>query len=307
MQTRLDSRQCEAFLSVIDSGSLEQAAQALNLTSSAISQRIKALEMELGNTLLIRSRPCRATSAGQKLLQHLRRVAELEQDLQSEFSSQQTAAISIALAVNADSLDSWLLPALSDFLIAENILLEVAIDDQDHTHDLLESGMVLGCISAEPQAMRGCQAVPLGIMRYQPVASQAYCRRWFPQGITRETARLAPVLTFNRKDKLQAHILLTHFGLSEQAYPTHYVPATTPYNQAIMLGLGWGVIPELMLDELAGQGQLVRLMPNHPVDVALYWHHWKVQTPRLARLSATLIRQARNCLLAIKPEAKAKA
>lgn len=299
MQTRLDSRQCEAFLSVIDCGSLELAAQALTLTSSAVSQRIKALEMELGTTLLVRSRPCRATSAGQKLVQHLRRVAELEQDLQSEFSGQQSAAIRIALAVNADSLDSWLLPALSDFLIAENILLDVAIDDQDHTHDLLESGMVLGCISAEPQAMRGCQAVSLGVMRYQLVASQAYCDRWFPQGMTREAARLAPVLTFNRKDKLQSQILLEHFGLTEQAYSTHYVPATTPYNRAILLGLGWGVIPELMLATLEEQNPLVRLMPAYAVDVALYWHHWKVQTPRLARLSATLVNKARGSLLQI--------
>lgn len=300
MQTRLDSRQSEAFLSVIDHGSLEQAAQALNLTSSAISQRIKALEMELGNTLLIRSRPCRATAAGQKLVQHLRRVAELEQDLQSEFAGQQSAAIGIALGVNADSLDSWLLPALAEFLIAENILLDVAIDDQDHTHDLLESGMVLGCISAESQAMRGCQAVPLGIMRYHLVASQAYCQRWLPQGMTREAARLAPVLTFNRKDKLQAQILLAHFGLQENAYPTHYVPATTPYNRAILLGLGWGVIPEVMLKNLE-QDKLVRLMPDYPVDVALYWHHWKVQTPRLARLTNTLVRQARVSLLQINP------
>lgn len=299
MQTRLDSRQCEAFLSVIDHGSLEQAAMALNLTSSAISQRIKALEMELGNTLLVRSRPCRATAAGQKLVQHLRRVAELEQDLQSEFAGQQSSAISIALGVNADSLDSWLLPALAEFLIAENILLEVLIDDQDHTHDLLESGMVLGCLSAEQNAMRGCQAVPLGFMRYHPVASKAYCQRWFPQGMTREAARLAPVLTFNRKDKLQAQILLEHFGLQEHAYPTHYVPATTPYNQSILLGLGWGVIPDVMLENL-DQNKLVRLMPDHPVDVALYWHHWKVQTPRLARLTNTLVRQARGSLRQIK-------
>ncbi|MFZ6745901.1 LysR family transcriptional regulator ArgP [Undibacterium sp. JH2W] len=300
MQTRLDSRQCEAFLSVIDHGSLEQAAQALNLTSSAISQRIKALEMELGNTLLIRSRPCRATTAGQKLVQHLRRVAELEQDLQSEFAGQQSAAIRIAIGVNADSLDSWLLPALAEFLIAENILLDVAIDDQDHTHDLLESGMVLGCLSAEKNAMRGCQAVPLGFMRYHPVASLAYCQRWFPQGMTREAARLAPVLTFNRKDKLQAQILLEHFGLPEHAYPTHHVPATTPYNRAILLGLGWGVIPDLMLDHLE-KDKLLMIMPDHPVDVPLYWHHWKVQTPRLARLTNTLVKQARASLRQVKP------
>lgn len=296
---KLDTRQCAALLAVIDSGSFEAAARALSLTASALSQRISALEIQLGTPLLVRSRPCRATPAGQRLLQHLRRVAEMEQELAGEFDHRPGAPVtpvSIALAVNADSIDSWVLPALAGFLIQENILLDVCIDDQDHTHALLESGMVLGCISVQPQAMRGCQAEALGSMRYQAVASPAFCARWFPQGMQRDSARLAPVLTFNRKDKLQSQFLLEHFGLPENAYPCHHIPATAPYNRAVVLGLGWGMIPELMLQDLPGGAGLVRLAPQHPVDVALYWHSWKVQSPRLARLSATLVENARQAL-----------
>ncbi|MFZ6846024.1 LysR family transcriptional regulator ArgP [Undibacterium sp. RuTC16W] len=294
---KFDTRQCAALMSVIDSGSFEAAAQQLSLTPSALSQRIRALEIQLGSTLVIRSRPCRATPAGQRLLQHLRRVAEMEQDLSGMFADLPHAPVSIALAVNADSLDSWVLPALGDFLIKENILLDLCIDDQEHTHDLLENGMVLGCISAEPQAMRGCEAEALGNMRYQAVASKAFCTRWFPQGMQRESARLAPVLTFNRKDKLQSQFLLEHFGLTENVCPRHHIPATAPYNRAIVLGLGWGMIPELMLKEMQAEPELIRLAPDRPVDVALYWHHWKVQSPRLARLSAKLVESARSALL----------
>lgn len=294
---KFDTRQCAALMSVIDSGSFEAAAQQLSLTPSALSQRIRALEIQLGTTLVIRSRPCRATPAGQRLLQHLRRVAEMEQDLSGMFADQPQTPVSIALAVNADSLDSWVLPALADFLIKENILLDLCIDDQEHTHALLENGMVLGCISAEPQAMRGCEAEALGNMRYQAVASKAFCARWFPQGMQRESARLAPVLTFNRKDKLQSQFLLEHFGLPENACPRHHIPATAPYNRAIALGLGWGMIPELMLKEMQPEPELIRLAPDSPVDVALYWHRWKVQSPRLARLSAKLVESARSVLL----------
>jgi hypothetical protein len=83
----------------------------------------------------------------------------------------------------------------------------------------------------------------------------------------RDSARLAPVLTFNRKDQLQSQFLLEHFGLSDNAFPRHYIPATSPYNHAIALGLGWGMIPELMLQEMPGDSGLVRLAPAHPVDV----------------------------------------
>lgn len=295
----LDQRQCAALLAVIESGSFDQAADVLHITASAVSQRISSLEKCFGGPLLIRGRPCRATPAGQRLLQHLRRVAEMEQELAGEFEPRPGAPItpvSIALAANADSLDSWVLPTLSDFLIRENILLDVSIDDQQHTHVLLESGMVLGCISVEPQAMRDCQAEALGSMRYQPVASPAFCARWFPQGMQRDSARLAPVLTFNRKDTLQSQFLLEHFGLPENAYPCHRIPATASYNRAVTLGLGWGMIPELMLRDLPGGSGLVRLAPQHTVDVALYWHSWKVQSPRLARLSATLVESARQAL-----------
>lgn len=293
---KFDTRQCAALMSVIDNGSFEAAAQQLSLTPSALSQRIRALETQLGSTLIIRSRPCRATPAGQRFLQHLRRVAEMEQDLADTFSDQPHAPVSIALAVNADSLDSWVLPALADFLIKENILLDLCIDDQEHTHTLLENGTVLGCISAQQAAMRGCEAEVLGNMRYQAVASKAFCARWFPQGMQRDSARLAPVLTFNRKDQLQSQFLLEHFGLSDNAFPRHYIPATSPYNRAIALGLGWGMIPELMLKEMPGESGLVRLAPAHPVDVTLYWHRWKVQSPRLARLSAKLVETARHAL-----------
>ena len=293
---KFDTRQCAALMSVIDSGSFEAAAQQLNLTPSALSQRVRALEIQLGTTLIIRSRPCRATTAGQRLLQHLRRVAEMEQDVAETFSDQPHTPVSIALAVNADSLDSWVLPALADFLIKENILLDISIDDQEHTHTLLENGTVLGCISAESQAMRGCEAEFLGHMRYQAVASKAFSQHWFPKGMQRDSVRHAPILTFNRKDQLQSQFLREHFGLSDQACPGHYVPATAPYNRAIALGLGWGMIPELMLKDPSLATGLVRLAARHPVDVPLYWHRWKVQSPRLARLSAKLVKAARLAL-----------
>lgn len=68
-----DAKQGEALLAVIDSGSFEQAAAALHLTPSAVSQRVSGLENAVGAPLLIRSRPIRLTSAGQRLVQYLRR------------------------------------------------------------------------------------------------------------------------------------------------------------------------------------------------------------------------------------------
>ena len=295
---KLDSRQCEAVLAVIESGSFEQAAALLHLTPSAVSQRVRALEIALGTPLVVRTRPCRATPAGQRLLQYLRRVQSLEDDLQAEFAGEQAAPLSVSIALNNDSLASWFLPVLAPFAIAEQVLLDLILDDQDHTYTLLEAGLALGCVSTEAQPMRGCFVEPLGAMRYHCMASPEFRARWFGKGMTRAAAQKAPVVVFDRKDRLQADFLLKHYGLTEDAYPRHFIPASDPYMQAIVLGLGWGTLPELQMHDLRERGLLVDIAPTRPTDIALYWHGWKVQSPRMERLSRALVAHARKLLKA---------
>jgi LysR family transcriptional regulator, chromosome initiation inhibitor len=294
---KLDSRQCAALLAVMESGSFEQAAALLHLTPSAVSQRVRALETFLGSPLVVRIRPCRATSAGQRLLQYLRRVQSMEQELQADFAGEQAAPFRVAIAVNNDTLGSWLLPALAPFLIREQVLLDLSLADQDHTYTLLEAGLALGCISTQQQPMRGCVAEPLGAMRYRCMASPQFRANWFAKGMTRAAVRQAPVVVFDRKDRLQADFLLKHYGLAGDAYPCHYIPAADPYMKAIALGLGWGMLPELQMRELLTDGDLVDIAPHRPTDIALFWHAWKVQSPRLERLSNTLVREARKILV----------
>jgi len=298
---KLDARQCEAVLAVIETGSFEQAAAALHLTPSAVSQRVRALEVFLGTPLVIRTRPCRATPAAQRLLQYLRRVQSLEDDLRAELAGEEAAPQSIAIALNNDSLASWFLPALAPFAIEEQVLLDLILDDQDHTYTLLEAGRALGCISTESQPMRGCSVEALGAMRYRCMAAPEFRARWFARGMSRAAAGKAPVIVFDRKDRLQADFLLKQFGLPEDATPRHYVPAAEPYLQAVLHGLGWGMLPELQMAGLRERGVLVDLAPNRPTDVALYWHAWKVQSPRMERLSRTLVAQARKMLRAGRP------
>ena len=189
----LDRKQGEALLAVTETGSFEQAAARLHLTASAVSQRVRALEVQLGQPLVVRSRPCRATRAGQRLLRYLVRAALLDGEFLAETAAEQAEPLSVAIAVNADSLATWFLPALDPFLERERVLIDLIVDDQDHTYALLEAGRALGCVSTEPRPMRGCLAEPLGTMRYRALAAPAFRGRWFPHGMTPEAVRRAPV------------------------------------------------------------------------------------------------------------------
>ncbi|RQQ45687.1 HTH-type transcriptional regulator ArgP [Burkholderia stagnalis] len=293
----IDPRQAAAFRAVIETGSFEQAASRLHITASAVTQRIRALEMGFGMPLVLRSRPCRATTSGQRLLQYLRRVSMLQADLQTQLVSDQQSFISIVVAVNSDSLGTWFLPALSSILAGERLLFDLVIEDQDHTFGLLESGMAVGCVTTESAPMRGCIATPLGVMRYRLLASDAFSARWFPGGMNRSNARQAPVVAYSRRDTLQSSFLLKHFGLRDGAYPCHYVPGTSTHFSAVQNGLGYGMVPELLVSArpLEEQG-LVDVAPNHPTDIELYWHAWEVQSPSMESLSARVIDAAGSLL-----------
>ena len=59
----LDYASLAAVSSVVREGTFERAARALNVTPSAISQRVKQLEERLGSVLIIRGQPCAPTDS----------------------------------------------------------------------------------------------------------------------------------------------------------------------------------------------------------------------------------------------------
>ena len=291
----IDARKSAALLAVLETGSFEGAAALLHLTPSAVSQRVSALEAELGAPLVLRARPCRATRDGERLVQYLRRARLLEQEFEAE-RNDSARPVPIPLAVNNDALATWLLPGLSHFLATERITLDITLDDQDHTYDLLAQGIALAGISSNPHPMRGCTAVPLGAMRYHLVAAPRFARRWFPDGLTRDAARRAPLLAFDRKDDMQAEFLERVLGLPPGSYPCHYVPASDPFLRAIELGIGYGMLPDQQLGTRLKHGTLIDLAPDQFSDAVLYWHAWQVQSPVMERLKAAVQDAAAHAL-----------
>ena len=74
---------CEDALTRQNTG-FERAAQRLSITQSAVSQRLRALEAQVGTVLIVRSRPLKATQAGQLLLKHTKMIRLLRADLERD-------------------------------------------------------------------------------------------------------------------------------------------------------------------------------------------------------------------------------
>ena len=295
----LDARQLETLAAVIEGGSFGAAAKTLSLTLAAVSLRIKSLEAALGQRLLVRGKQVRATPAGQALLGHVKQLRLMEADLMAGLpgAGGSTAARmqSLSVAVNADSLTSWFLPGVAPAVQKHRLLLDVVVDDQDHTHDALKSGDVTGCVTTLAQPMRGCVAEPLGIMRYRCMAAPALLAQW-GAGLPHRMLR-SPAVIFNRKDALQDAWLAQHFNLSNALYPRHFVPAVDAFELALELGMGWGMVPDLLLRARAGRAPLQEVLPERPVDVVLYWQHWAREPLAAQRLTQAIKQAARACLL----------
>ncbi|BBD09224.1 LysR family transcriptional regulator ArgP [Desulfovibrio ferrophilus] len=292
----LDYKLLEALSCVVTEGGFERAARVLHLTQSAVSQRVRLLEEQTGQILVARSTPPVPTPAGRQLLKHYRQVRILEGDLNmdanQEGSSDNGFNQTVAVAVNADSLATWFLPAVQPFIQEHQVLLDLCVDDQDETHKLLKDGDVVGCVSARSEPMQGCRVEVLGGMEYRLVATPEFARRWFPHGLTVEAVRRAPAVTFNRVDESINVILRNVFGHLPGAYPTHYVPSSEQFVTAIAGGWGYGTLPEQQSTELLATEKLVDLAPVHPMPVTLHWHCWNLDSPLLAELTRALVRGA---------------
>lgn len=288
----LDLAQLRALAAVLDEGTFDAAARRLHVTPSAVSQRLKALETAAGRVLLVRSRPVRATPSGEALLRLARQVELLAADATAQLGGAERGRPPVVpVAVNADSLATWVLPALAP--LAGDLCLELHREDQARTSDLLRAGVVMAAVTAEAAPVPGCSVARLGVMRYRPRASRSFLRRWFPDGATPVALAVAPVVVFDRDDRLQ-HDYLTGRGVGAPAGPRpplHRVPASADFLTAVRLGFGWGMLPDLQLGP--DDADLVELAPGGVVDVALHWQQWKLRSPALDAVSAAVLAAAR--------------
>lgn len=294
----LNREQLETFASVVEQGSFDRAAAVLNVTKGAVSQRIKALEDSLSSVLLVRAKPIEPTSSGETLMRHVKMLRLIEEAVLNDLVPRKCdkKAVPVAIAVNADSLATWFSQTLWQILEAQRIALELVVDDQDHTMERLVKGEVIGCISTQADAMPGFIAEPLGRMEYQCCATPQFAARHFAQGLTLQAVLDAPAVLFNRKDSLHDDFLQKMFGFRVARYVKHYLPAPNTLREAILRGVGYGLLPAEQVKNDVETSKLIELVPGQTMTVVLYWHRWEIEPPIFQEMTRVVVRAARSVL-----------
>ncbi|MHB9839425.1 LysR family transcriptional regulator ArgP [Paraburkholderia terrae] len=295
----LDYALLDALAAVVRHGSFDRAAAALNVTPSAVSQRVKLLEERVGSVLVKRGQPCTATRSGALLCRHTERVLLLEAELNGRMPELPGALLepwpTLRVAVNDDSVGTWFIDAVADFCAERGMLLDLVIDDQDHTAQRIRDGSVQGAVTTQSEPVQGCRSTRLGRMRYRAVCTPAFYERYFSEGISRDTLRGAPCVDFNPKDQLQKRFV-QKITRGEVDAPTHWIPHVSGFLRACATGMGWGMCPERMIAAQLESGELIDMAPGKHLDVDLYWQSWRLSIGWLDDFGAALRKRSAEFL-----------
>ncbi len=286
-----------ALAAVAKERSFARAARLLHLTQPAVSQRVRLLEDQLGEHLLCRD-PIKLTPAGTRLVQHLQEVQRMEREIgrAADEGAADGQPIALTIGVNADSLATWLLDALTPLVADPMLRIELLVEDEDYTFELLRKGQVLGAISSVHRPLHGCEVRALGTIDYVCVSSPEFRdAHWRPVRGVSQLCSL-PCMAFGRRDNLQENFLERELKLKNVRLNPHLVASNSGYLEAVLKGWGWGLVPAPQATELLKQRRLVKLTPGKGISVTLYWHQWRGRSELGKRLEKLLFEGAEKVL-----------
>ena len=165
------------FVRVVEAGSINKAAEQLNIAKSAVSRRLKELETRLGSQLISRTtRQSNLTQAGEQYYQKVHHILSEVDALNEETSGtptriegtlKMTAPLSFGLMHLNDVIDEY---------ANQHPELKFELDFSDRHTDLIEEGLELAIRIRELQDS-SYQAKRLALIRYALCASPEYLER----------------------------------------------------------------------------------------------------------------------------------
>ena len=276
------------LLAVLDEGTFEAAAHSLGITPSAVSQRIKALESQAGRVLVRRSTPPTTTQAGEVFAQLARRMQLLQAEAEAEIGSL-LSRVPLTVAVNADSLATWFRDVISEVAHWDNATLNLRVEDEAATLNLLRLGEVVGAITSEPTSVAGCDVVPIGEVRYYACATPSLAAAHAttePTNGKLYDLQSMPSLRYGPNDRMSDRLISFN-----ELHHVSEIPSSEAYLHAVTAGLGWGLLPEAHCASLLEEGKLVRVDPRD-VIIPMFWQQWRLESDMLSRLRDAVISAA---------------
>ena len=253
-----------AFVTVVETGSLTQAAERLGIAVSAVSRRLKDLELRLGAPLIQRStRRMYLNETGQRFFNRCRTILDELEAAQEEV--QNTGSIlSGVLRLNAPLSFgiTHIAPLITDFM-KENPEVRVDIDLSDKRIDLIAEGFDL---AIRIGTLQDCSLIAkkISTARQMPCASPDFIAKHGPID-TAEDLGDVPGLVYTNSRTPSDWAYVTPEGKAGTVHVSQRLSATNGdvLRDAAIAGLGVVNLPTFLLFEAINDGTLVPLMADH--------------------------------------------
>lgn len=270
----VDFKSIETFLWVVTLGSFRGAAQRLNTTQPAISQRIAQLEREMGVKLLSREhRMASPTPSGRQLMVYAEKLIGLRSEMMAEVGDRSATRGVMRLGVAETIVHTWL-PRLIKSVNAAypNLSLEIEVDITPNLSARLlaqeiELAFVVGPLSAAGMRNRVLCDYPIGFL-----ASPALGLGNAP--LTVHDLAKFPIITFPRKTQ-PYEIVRSLFNRPDLPPIRLHASASlaTVIHMAIE-GLGIAVIPTAIVQNELADGRLQLLSTDLKISPLTFSASW---------------------------------
>lgn len=251
----MDFRQLLYFVTAVEEGSISAAARKLFLSQPPVTAQIKALEEELGCTLLVRgARAVRMTEEGRLLYDRAKAMLALRESAAEEIAGRVrsgggTLRLGVVSSVAGTLLPGWLAAFHRE---KPRVVYELSEENTYHLLDMLRSGLLEVALVRTPFAAEGLEALPLQVEELVAVGR----REHLPPGGEAALEDLAqrPLLLYRRWE----HIALRLFA--ERGLTSRLLLKGDGANTIATLaaqGLGVGLLPQSAAQSFGGEGLAV--------------------------------------------------
>lgn len=262
----------KAFLAIIDHGTVHGAARAIGLTQTGVTQRIRALERQLGITLFMRSRKgMLPTPEGEALRRYCQRVKDMEGEVLSLLhSGKGQVALRIHITGPSSIMRTRIIPAATGILPEyRNITFTFNLDDNTSGISYLKKGESQLAIIPRQEVVNELDSKLLKPVRYILVATKAWESRSVEEIVKNER-----IIDFNRDDTASFEYLKKHRLYKYAHRDRHFANNTDALASMILGGHGYSVLAYDFASPFIKQRKLIDINPGKELksEFALAWY-----------------------------------
>ena len=294
----LDYRSLLALAAVNREGSYERAAAHLNMTPSAISQRIKALEAKVCGKVLVRGAKGRLTPLGALLVKHTTQVKVLETELFGRLKIHNSGTDGhIKIVVSADHLSLWFMNAICNFLKENNSFhIEIISASGELADDMMKNCLAIASITETKSDISGYKSLFIGEIEYHAVSSVDVYEKYFLRNNVSED-KISEINCFRSCGRGMIPLQWARKAFGRDIFLKYVtVPSSHDIFRALNSNVGWAVVPILQSAPYLESGQLVRFCENVRIKAPVYWRHPENSGGALANLTKVVRQVATDTL-----------